>query len=1552
MASYIWIPDEKAVWAAALVLEANKKGKSIRVQTKDGKEKKLDGPITDYDAVTQEDLSRECENLLDLDSVTEGLVLHHVRERFARGTIYTNVGAILVAANPYRTLDIYDEACMLNLWKQVASNGIDASGKQVSITPHAFGIGAQALNDMRESSRSQSILISGESGAGKTETTKKILQFLSSMAAYAAAGASGPVTTDHGDESIAAQILGTNPILESFGNAKTIKNNNSSRFGKYMEIKFTAAPTYAICGTAIKTYLLEKNRVIAPGKNERNYHIFYMLLAGASKDMQKEFALGTQRDAMEWSYLNGTGCVQVGGRVEKQEYIDLIGAFARLKFGDDVIKQIFQILSAILHVGNVTFVADGEGSRVANPEKLATVAYLLGISQASRLEECFCAKEIVVNKEKTLSKLNVMRAQEQRDAFARFMYGSVFDALVLQINKVLAGDEKLTSSSTCNIGILDIFGFEVFAVNSFEQLCINYCNERLQTFFNEIVFEKEIEIYKQEHLDLADITFVNNHGCVKIIDGSKGSGIFSLLDEECSVPQGSDAKLLSKMTTAFTAEKSSNHSNYFVAGGRKGPNDFAVKHFAGEVTYNISNFCEKNKDTLNPATLTVASSTSLPIVNNAASVALGTDDESEVRSSKKGSSGKLTISHKFKLNLDELMITLRSKQPWFVRCIKPNDQAKPDKFDGPLVLSQMKYSGLFEAIKIRKSGFPVRISTQAFFYKYRCLLPMSQWEEVGIEKKRGEMLNKVSKEKDSSKSSSKSKEKAEDIDAYYRAQTKLLLKALEKAFSETGKDAMLSEVEQKMAADFFCNNKSKPKNWTLGDTRVFLRSTHTQSLLESRLTKVVIPRAVVVIMMRTKKWLALGRDIRKREAAKRAAEEDKRIRDLELSHMNTAEEESILENVQFRQGLEKVRKAAEAKKRELEEKVREELRRKVKAVVRIQAWLRGRAGRKVGQTYMCEIRFERALQDRNETALYQAMKKTESLGVKSKALSRYKKSASSVILDVLSESHIVAQLQEAIRSDSDVLLAAAIAAAEDSRMAFLPQVKTARQLLVSHQDLKAGLAWLERELELANTVPRLLQSVDYMRRLIQEASTKSLHNEPVCQDALFRIGKMRNLLVIRDEMRFACETASISAMKSALQSRAKVVPIFGETIFQEEVTAISNMQRMLALLPQLSAAREAGEDEAKFAEEEDSASSDDDEPEDSPPESDAEGDVGDAGASSIEASPKGKIRSLATQEQLERRVLKAERAERRAQRDEWKTEREHIRKLEESTPLTDVRLPAWLRELFLIKKKAQAQATPQQVAAYNAVCNKIQRLCPIPRVLEQYNRVFKWTVAFCTWMPDHPRHDREKHPFASTQLGSGATQGEFAPPPEEEDPELIALSLGVTGITGSMAAMSIRKKGSKLVPPPTTARVLEGKTSNPVDVTTGKDKYGRSAAKVSAIVSVLGTRGDGPGHAFAPPTYKETHSRVNLNPVGGKKSSTNTATHRQRLSEADKPAYMGSTGMGRRLKSDLLRDKVIKSGKEGQTRVGASADEIIQDAIRGLGSIQANSRARHGTAWM
>lgn len=467
------------------------------------------------------------------------------------------------------------------------------------------------------------------------------------------------------------------------------------------------------------SYLLEKTRVVVQMPSERNYHSFYMLLAGAPKDMKQEFSL---KPAENFYYLNQSGCTEIQGRDDSQEFQELVSAMENLRLDEPTRRDMFRLVAAILHLGNLTFNPSRDtegGSEVVSHSDLNRVASLLGVSNES-LEANLCFKESTFGIGETITiPLDPAKACDQRDAYAKFIYGKLFDFIVYRVNNIL-----FRGKMARNIGVLDIFGFEVFKSNSFEQLCINYCNERLQTFFNEIIFISEKAIYEEEEIDCTNITYQDNLGCVLLID-MKNTGILALLDEEVVVPRGSDTKFASRLHTTFD-ENAATKSNYYVRNRRK-PNDFGVKHFAGEVMYTVDGFLEKNKDALSPSLVDISKDSKLALFGTI--VKLGDDKLSASgappgaptagRKSGISKSDKVTLATKFKNDLDSLMSALLSTAPHFIRCVKTNDQQAPNRFDPILALRQLKYAGLFEAIHIRKAGYAIRMPMESFINRYK-----------------------------------------------------------------------------------------------------------------------------------------------------------------------------------------------------------------------------------------------------------------------------------------------------------------------------------------------------------------------------------------------------------------------------------------------------------------------------------------------------------------------------------------------------------------------------------------------------------------------------------------------------------------------------------------------------------------------------------------------------------------------------------------------------------------------------------------------------------------
>jgi myosin heavy subunit len=426
---------------------------------------------------------------------SEGAMIYQIRNRYKRDKIYTNIGDILISVNPFKLVNLYGKEHFALYKDKLAS---------MKGEPHLFQVASRAYWNLISDKVDQSIIISGESGSGKTESTKLVLKFLSRIAG------SG--------NGVEQQILMSNPILESFGNAKTLRNNNSSRFGKWMEVKFDQFGM--ICGGKIVNYLLEKSRVVSQINDERNYHAFYQLCAGASLEMRNKYRI---MDADKYFYLNQSKCLKIEGFDDEQNFKELMIALRDLKFSEEDISEIIRILACILHIGNMALITphdDTERTIIKDKVHREFVAELLGI-EGDALEKAICYRIIVVRGEEQVVKLKLEQSLEARDSLAKSLYERMFDWLVVRINQFL-----LQKNSKSSIGILDIFGFEVFQKNSFEQFCINFANEQLQHHFIDYIFTMERNEYKEEKIDVVSSNFVENLDALNLL-----SAIIDKMDE-------------------------------------------------------------------------------------------------------------------------------------------------------------------------------------------------------------------------------------------------------------------------------------------------------------------------------------------------------------------------------------------------------------------------------------------------------------------------------------------------------------------------------------------------------------------------------------------------------------------------------------------------------------------------------------------------------------------------------------------------------------------------------------------------------------------------------------------------------------------------------------------------------------------------------------------------------------------------------------------------------------------------------------------------------------
>ncbi|XP_040819909.1 unconventional myosin-VIIa isoform X3 [Ochotona curzoniae] len=623
------------------------------------------------------------EDMIRLGDLNEAGILRNLLIRYRDHLIYTYTGSILVAVNPYQLLSIYSPEHI----RQYTNKKIG------EMPPHIFAIADNCYFNMQRNSRDQCCIISGESGAGKTESTKLMLQFLAAIS---------------GQHSwIEQQVLEATPILEAFGNAKTIRNDNSSRFGKYIDIHFNKRG--AIEGAKIEQYLLEKSRVCRQAPDERNYHVFYCMLEGMSEAQKKKLGLG---QAADYNYLAMGNCITCEGRVDSQEYANIRSAMKVLMFTDTENWEISKLLAAILHLGNLQYEArtfeNLDACEVLFSPSLATAASLLEVNPPD-LMSCLTSRTLITRGETVSTPLSREQALDVRDAFVKGIYGRLFVWIVDKINAAIhkpASQE--TKSSRRSIGLLDIFGFENFAVNSFEQLCINFANEHLQQFFVRHVFKLEQEEYDLESIDWLHIEFTDNQDALDMI-ANKPMNIISLIDEESKFPKGTDATMLHKLNSQHKL-----NANY-IPPKNAHETQFGINHFAGVVYYETQGFLEKNRDTLHGDIIQLVHSSRNKFIKQIfqADVAMGA--ETRKRSP--------TLSSQFKRSLELLMRTLGACQPFFVRCIKPNEFKKPMLFDRHLCVRQLRYSGMMETIRIRRAGYPIRYSFVEFVERYRVLLP-------------------------------------------------------------------------------------------------------------------------------------------------------------------------------------------------------------------------------------------------------------------------------------------------------------------------------------------------------------------------------------------------------------------------------------------------------------------------------------------------------------------------------------------------------------------------------------------------------------------------------------------------------------------------------------------------------------------------------------------------------------------------------------------------------------------------------------------------------------
>jgi myosin protein heavy chain len=675
--NWVWVPSEKEVFRKASIIESLEHS-IVKVRYEDDTEDTV--PSNVIGEVNPSSFDK-ADDIAELTFLNEGSVLHNLEIRYKDDTIYTYSGLFLVAINPYSNLPIYSED-YIEMYRDVPK----ADNK-----PHIFAETDQAYQNLLAEKKDQSILVTGESGAGKTENTKKILTYLAAITSKHK-GSSG---------SFEQQIIQANPILEAFGNAQTVRNNNSSRFGKFIKIEFDDKGK--IAGAHIDWYLLEKSRVIHQSNKERNYHIFYQLLSGLPKDELHYF--GLEKSPSNYSYLKNANFT-IPGVDDSRELKTLMKAFDIMGVSKDQCREILKIVAIILHLGNIEFTSL-KAEQASFKTSVAKLTELLGV-EANVFSDAILKPKVKAGRELVKQSRNATQAKFALDALSKSLYEKLFKYLVDTINENL-GSSRAASNF---IGVLDIAGFEIFRENSFEQLCINYTNEKLQQFFNHHMFVLEQNEYMKEDINWEFIDFGQDlQQTIDLIEKkSNPVGVFSILDEECIVPKSTDDSFFQKLNQYCNKNSSKFKPSKF-------NNKFTLKHYAGDVEYSVEGWIDKNRDPLVDSVLQMLSESDNQFIANLY----------PLETSKQSRSSFRTVSQRHKEQLSDLINLLSQTHPHFVRCIIPNHTKKPQVFDKRLVLEQLKCNGVLEGIRIVRSGFPNRIFFKEFYNRYKVLAPNSNF---------------------------------------------------------------------------------------------------------------------------------------------------------------------------------------------------------------------------------------------------------------------------------------------------------------------------------------------------------------------------------------------------------------------------------------------------------------------------------------------------------------------------------------------------------------------------------------------------------------------------------------------------------------------------------------------------------------------------------------------------------------------------------------------------------------------------------------------------------
>uniref|UniRef100_A0A8C9Z2C2 Osteoclast-stimulating factor 1 n=1 Tax=Sander lucioperca TaxID=283035 RepID=A0A8C9Z2C2_SANLU len=645
------------------------------------------------------------DDMVLLSKINEDAIVDNLKKRYMDDYIFTYIGPVLISVNPFKQMPYFGE-------KEVE---MYQGSAQYENPPHIYALADNMYRNMMIDSENQCVIISGESGAGKTVAAKYIMSYISRVSG------GGPKV-----QHVKDIILQSNPLLEAFGNAKTLRNNNSSRFGKYFEIQFSSGGEPD--GGKISNFLLEKSRVVMRNPGERSFHIFYQLIEGASGEQKSSLGI-TSLDY--YTYLNQSGSYKVDDINDKSDFQETTHAMDVIGISAEDRSMVLQIVAGVLHLGNITFKEAGNYAAVESEEFLAFPAFLLGIDQ-NRLKEKLTSRKMDSKWGNAVESidvtLNVEQACYTRDALSKALHSRVFDFLVESINKAVVKDHQ-----EFNIGVLDIYGFEIFQKNGFEQFCINFVNEKLQQIFIELTLKAEQEEYVQEGIKWNQIDYFNNKIVCDLIESKNPPGIMCILDDVCAtmhaVGEGADQTMLQKLRVQINTHE---HFNSWNQG-------FIIHHYAGKVSYDADGFCERNRDVLFTDLIELMQSSEIAFIR-----ALFQEN---LNAEKKGR--PTTAGSKIKKQANDLVSTLMKCTPHYIRCIKPNETKKPRDWEESRVKHQVEYLGLKENIRVRRAGYAYRRVFRKFLNRY-AILTKESWPTWRGDEKQGvlHLLRSVNMDQD------------------------------------------------------------------------------------------------------------------------------------------------------------------------------------------------------------------------------------------------------------------------------------------------------------------------------------------------------------------------------------------------------------------------------------------------------------------------------------------------------------------------------------------------------------------------------------------------------------------------------------------------------------------------------------------------------------------------------------------------------------------------------------------------------------------------------------